>query len=48
MKSTGEMQNIDEGLAWDQERDADFLTGQKGAALTTKQYDFPESIFKYT
>ena len=47
MKSTGEMKNIDEGLAWDQERDADFLTGQKGAALTTKQYDFPESLFKY-
>ena len=47
MKSSQEMKNIDEGLAWDQERDADFLTGQKGAALTTKQYDYPESLFKY-
>tara|TARA_R100000008_G_scaffold86542_1_gene80077 strand:- start:1365 stop:5081 length:3717 start_codon:yes stop_codon:yes gene_type:complete len=46
MKSFQEEKNIEEGLAWDQERDADFIGG-KGAALTTKQYDYPESLFKY-
>ena len=35
-----ELEYMDQGLAWDQERGS-------GGEVITKQYDFPESLFKY-